>query len=90
MITFLGHEVRECDFKDSTLKRVSADFISLGLIDGGPATITDVEEVRRLDNVPLLLGEGMVDLLLESFLFEVLLVLSCGHFLKLRTVSLYK
>jgi len=66
---------------NSTLEAISGDLVTDGSGDEGVADVSDLEDGWRLDGVPVLLGEGVDDLLLAS-LFGALcktLILAYGH-----------
>jgi len=66
---------------DSTFKSVSGDLVTDGSGDQGVADVSDLEDGWRLDGVPVLLGEGVDDLLLASLLgaFGETLIFAYGH-----------
>jgi len=66
---------------DSTLEAISGDLVTDGSGDEGVADVSDLEDGWRLDGVPVLLGEGVDDLLLASLLGALCktLILAYGH-----------
>lgn len=75
-------EVGERDLEDTALQRVVGIVETLGAVDEGLADVAVLEERRRLDVVPVLAGEGVNDLFLDSLLsLGETLVLSNRHFL---------
>jgi len=66
---------------DSTFKSVSGDLVTDGSGDQGVADVSDLEDGWRLDGVPVLLGEGVDDLLLASLLGALgeTLIFAYGH-----------
>jgi len=66
---------------DSTLEAISGDLVTDGSGDEGVADVSDLEDGWRLDGVPVLLGEGVDDLLLASLLGALgeTLIFAYGH-----------
>lgn len=68
LILALGVQVTKGDIKDTTTKVVISVLQTLSAVDEGLAEVTDGEAGGSLDVVPVLAGEGIDDLLLESLL----------------------
>jgi len=66
---------------NSALESVSGDLVTDGSGDQGVADVSDLEDGWRLDGVPVLLGEGVDDLLLASLLGALgeTLIFAYGH-----------
>jgi len=61
-------EIGQGDLDDASLEGIVGVLQTGGAVDEGLADISDVERVRSLDRVPVLAGEGVDGLLLETLL----------------------
>lgn len=68
LILALGVQVTEGDIKNTTTKVIISVLQALSAVDEGLTEVTDGEAGGSLDVVPVLAGEGIDDLLLESLL----------------------
>jgi len=80
LILILVVEVSEGDLKDTALETIRGNLGTLSAGDEGLANLTDREEGRSLNIIPVLLGEGVDDLTLTSLLsLGETLVLAYNH-----------
>lgn len=68
LVLALGVQVTKGDIQDTTTKGVISVLETLSAVDEGLADLTDREAGGSLDVVPVLTGEGIDDLLLQTFL----------------------
>ena len=72
-------QVSEAALDDPAPQSIRGDLGTLGAVDNGLTDVGVGEEGRGPDVIPVLLGEGVDDLLFKTLLFAKLLVLADGH-----------